>query len=149
MSLASLQAGIRLALATTVEHKTRSFLTVLGVIIGTSAVIGVGSIIAGLDGAITNLMRSFGPNSIIVTKTPAMGEATREERSRKPLTLANARAIADRCPSVQYVSPYLMAGRSGIHSARYKGNDIYQIQLAGTEEAYAAGGTTMKYGRFF
>jgi ABC-type antimicrobial peptide transport system permease subunit len=39
----------------------RSFLTVLGVIIGTGAVIGVGSIIAGLDGAITNLMRSFGP----------------------------------------------------------------------------------------
>ena len=36
-----------------VEHKMRSFLTVLGVIIGTGAVIGVGSIIAGLDGAIT------------------------------------------------------------------------------------------------
>jgi putative ABC transport system permease protein len=149
MTAAAVGSGIKLALTTVREHKLRSFLTVLGVIIGTSAVIGVGSIIAGLDGAITNLMRSFGPNSIIVTKTPAMGEATREERSRKPLTLANARAIADRCPSVQYVSPYLMAGRSGIHSARYKGNDIYQIQLAGTEEAYAAGGTTMKYGRFF
>ena len=122
----------------------------LGVIIGTSAVIGVGSIIAGLDGAITNLMRSFGPNSIIVTKTPAMGESTREERQRKPLTLANARAIADRCPSVEYVSPYLMAGgRLSTHSARYKGNDLYQIQMAGTEEGYAAGGTTMQYGRFF
>ena len=34
----------------------RSFLTVLGVIIGTGAVIGVGSIIAGLDGAITGLL---------------------------------------------------------------------------------------------
>jgi putative ABC transport system permease protein len=151
MTAAAVGSGIKLALSTVREHKLRSFLTVLGVIIGTSAVIGVGSIISGLDGAITNLMRSFGPNSIIVTKTPAMGESTREERRRKPLTLANARALAERCPSVQYVSPYLMAGRgiNDIHSARYKGNDIYQIQMAGTEEAYAAGGTTMKYGRFF
>ena len=60
------------------EHKLRSFLTVLGVIIGTGAVIGVGSIIAGLDGAVTNLMRSMGPSTIIVTKTPAMGNATRK-----------------------------------------------------------------------
>ena len=50
------------------EHKLRSFLTVLGVIIGTGAVIGVGSIIAGLDGAITDILRSFGTNTMIVIK---------------------------------------------------------------------------------
>ena len=148
MSLATLQAGVRLALATTVEHKTRSFLTILGVIIGTGAVIGVGSIIAGLDGAITNLIGSFGPNTVIVTKTPAMAESTPEERRRKPLSLDDARAIRDRCPAVQYVSPYLRPP-NGAHTAKYKGNDLDAIQLAGTEEAYAAGGTTMKYGRFF
>ena len=47
MRIASFGSGVKLALATTVEHKMRSFLTVLGVIIGTGAVIGVGSIIAG------------------------------------------------------------------------------------------------------
>ena len=120
----------------------------LGVIIGTGAVIGVGSIIAGLDGAITGLMRSFGPNTVIVTKTAAMGNATREERRRKPLTLENARAIAERCPSVEHVSPYLFPPQ-GLHNARYKGNDLYGMQLGGTEEGYAAGGTTMKCGRFF
>jgi hypothetical protein len=72
MTLTSVNAGIRLALATIREHKMRSFLTVLGVIIGTGAVIGVGSIIAGLDGAITNILRSFGPNTIIVLKGPVM-----------------------------------------------------------------------------
>jgi len=148
MTLLSLLAGIRLALTTVREHKMRSFLTVLGVIIGTGAVIGVGSIIAGLDGAITGLIRTFGPETIIVTKTTAMGNATREERARKPLTLANARAIEERCPSVAHVSPYLFPP-NGIHSARYGGNDVYQIQLGGTEESYAAGGTTMKFGRFF
>ncbi len=148
MTAAALTSGITLALDTVRSHKLRSFLTVLGVIIGTSAVIGVGSIISGLDGAITNLMRSFGPNSIIITKTPAMGESTREERARKPLTLENARAVAARCPSVEAVSPFLMV-HGGLHNARYKGNELYQIQMGGTEEGYAAGGTTMKYGRFF
>jgi putative ABC transport system permease protein len=137
-----------MALATVREHKMRSFLTVLGVIIGTGAVIGVGSIIAGLDGAITGLLRSFGPNTVIVTKTTAMGNATREERRRVPLTLENARAIAERCPSVEHVSPYLMPN-NGIRTARYKGNDYTGIQMGGTEEGYAYGGTTMKYGRFF
>jgi len=148
MNLLSLIAGVRLALTTVREHKMRSFLTVLGVIIGTGAVIGVGSIIAGLDGAITGLIRSFGPETIIVTKTTAMGNSTREERARKPLTLSNARAIEERCPSVAHVSPYLFPP-NGIHSARYGGNDVYQIQMGGTEESYAAGGTTMKVGRFF
>ncbi len=148
MKIASFGSGIKLALATTVEHKMRSFLTVLGVIIGTGAVIGVGSIIAGLDGAITGLLRSFGPNTVIVTKTTALGGATREERKRQPITLDDAKSVEERCPSVEHVSAYLFPP-NGIHSARYKGNDVYNIQLAGTEEAYAFGGTTMKYGRFF
>src|SRR3954452_16904361 len=108
MTAGSLNAGIRLALATTRAHKLRSFLTILGVIIGTGAVIGVGSIIAGLDGAITNLLRSFGPNTVIVTKTTAMGNASREERRRRPITLEQSRAVAERATSIDHVSPYLM-----------------------------------------
>jgi len=148
MTARSFTSSVVMALATVREHKMRSFLTVLGVIIGTGAVIGVGSIIAGLDGAITGLLRSFGPTTVIVTKTTAMGNATREERRRLPLTLENARAIAERCPSVEHVSPYLMPTQ-GIRTARYRGNDYTGIQMGGTEEGYAYGGTTMKFGRFF
>src|ERR1700730_17798738 len=148
MTARSITSSVVMALSTVREHILRSFLTVLGVIIGTGAVIGVGSIIAGLDGAITNQIRSFGPDTIIVTKTTAMGNATREERKRKPLTLENARAVSERCPAVAHVSPYLFPP-GGIHSARYKGNDLYAIQMGGTEEGYAYGGTTMRTGRFF
>src|ERR1700751_5709798 len=101
MTLSSLGSGVKLAVTTTREHKMRSFLTILGVIIGTGAVIGVGSIIAGLDGAITGLRRSLGPNAVIVTKPTAMGKAPRAKRRRKPLTYDNARAIEERCPSVE------------------------------------------------
>src|SRR5260370_26046261 len=110
MTIGALAAGVGLALDTVRAHKLRSFLTVLGVIIGTGAVIGVGSIIAGLDGAISGLLRSFGPTTVIVTKTAALGNSTREERRRKPLTLQNARAIEERCPAVEHVSPFLFPG---------------------------------------
>jgi putative ABC transport system permease protein len=138
-----------LALATVREHKMRSFLTVLGVIIGTGAVIGVGSIIAGLDGAITNILKSFGPNTIVVLRGSGFGGFTLEEQKRKMLTHDDAVAIEERCPSVEHVSPYLFSNWNQIHKARYKGNDNYQLDIGGTEEGYAAGGTVMIQGRFF
>ena len=149
MTIGSIGSGVALALTTVREHKMRSFLTVLGVIIGTGAVIGVGSIIAGLDGAITNILKSFGPNTIVVLRGSGFGGFTQEEQKRKMLTHDDALAIEERCPSVEHVSPYLFSNWDQIHKARYKGNDNYQLDIGGTEEGYAAGGTVMIQGRFF
>lgn len=149
MTIGSVGSGVALALTTVREHKLRSFLTVLGVIIGTGAVIGVGSIIAGLDGAITNILKSFGPNTIVVLRGSGFGGFTQEEQKRKMLTHDDAVAIEERCPSVEHVSPYLFSNWDQIHKARYKGNDNYQLDIGGTEEGYAAGGTVMLQGRFF
>jgi putative ABC transport system permease protein len=148
MTIGSIGSGVALALTTVREHKMRSFLTLLGVIIGTGAVIGVGSIIAGLDGAITNILKSFGPNTIIVLRGSGFGGFTLEEMKRKMLTHDDALAIEERCPSIEHVSPYLFSNWDQIHKARYKGNDNYQLDIGGTEEAYAAGGTVMVQGRF-
>jgi putative ABC transport system permease protein len=143
--------GARLAFDTIRAHKLRSFLTVLGVIIGTGTVIGVGSILAGFDGAITNMLRSFGGDTLIVVKYDSImsfGHRSHEERMRKPLTLENARALEERCPAVLHVSPYLFPSFNMIHKAKYKGNDLYQFEMGGTEEGYAFGGTEMLAGRF-
>ena len=91
MTRATLFSGIGMALDTIRGHKMRAVLTVLGVIIGTGAVIGVGSILAGLDGAITNILKSFGPNTLIVFKFKIgvrTGDLTPEEMRRKSLTYA-------------------------------------------------------------
>jgi putative ABC transport system permease protein len=150
MSRSEIFSAAAMALATIREHKLRSFLTVLGVIIGTGTMIGVGSIITGLDGSITNIFRSFGPNTLIAYKFKIgfRFNVSREEMMRKPLTVENARAIAARCSSVEYVSPYLFADFRIIHRAKYKGNDVYNLDLGGTEEGYAEGGTVMLHGRF-
>jgi putative ABC transport system permease protein len=155
MTWVELSAAIGLALATVREHKMRSFLTVLGVIIGTGTIIGVGSIIAGLDGAVTGVLRSFGTNTAMIFKAPiAFHRLTAEEARRKPITYDDGLAIARRCPSVQYVSPYLIPNTFGngpqINIARYKGDALYNASLAGTEESYAQSGQAeIQEGRFF
>jgi putative ABC transport system permease protein len=155
MTWVELSSAIGLALATVREHKMRSFLTVLGVIIGTGTIIGVGSIIAGLDGAVTGILRSFGTNTAIIFKFPiGFQSRTPEMLRRKAITYEDGLAIAARCPSVEYVSPYLIPNSFGtgpqINIARYKGNELYNADISGTEEAYAQSGQAeMEQGRFF
>src|SRR5271157_663840 len=89
---------INLALTTVREHKMRSFLTVLGVIIGSGTIIAVGSIIAGLDSSISGIFESLGSNSAIAFKVPPMsGHLTPEELNRKPLDYEDGVAIQERC----------------------------------------------------
>ncbi len=146
MTRVELFAAIGLALATVREHKMRSFLTVLGVIIGTGTIIGVGSIIAGLDGAVTNVIRSFGTNTAIIFKFPVgMQTRTPEMLRRKPITYEDAVAIAERCPVGAIREPVsdpeqLSATGPQINIARYKGNELYNANLVGTDEAYAQSG---------
>jgi putative ABC transport system permease protein len=141
-----------LALQTIRSHKLRAFLTVLGVIVGTGTIIGVGAILAGFDANIAGVLRSFGPNSIIVFKFPVgfrVTELTPEERTRKNLTYENAVHIRERCPAVQEVSPMLFVNSDSIN-VHYKGNEMYDVNLLGVEEAYATSGQAeMHHGRFF
>ena len=149
---AYLQSSVPMALQTLREHKLRSILTVLGIIIGTSTVIAVSAIIVGFDSTITGMVRQFGGNTAMVFKFQfgfRTNHLTKEERTRKPLTLEDARAVAERCPTVEHVSPYLLAPWNMMHRAKYKADDIYSIDIGGTEPGYAAGGTVMKMGRFF
>ncbi|MGB7759294.1 MAG: ABC transporter permease [Bryobacteraceae bacterium] len=151
MGKLALLNGLKLALDTIWGHKLRAFLTVLGVIIGTGTIIGVSAILTGFDASIANVLSSFGPNSIIVFKFavgPRVGNRTPEERTRKDLAYENAVHIKERCKAVQDVSPMIFPNDSV--NARYKGNDMYDVNLMGVEEAYARGGQAdMHLGRFF
>lgn len=152
MTRLALVNGLLLALQTIRSHKLRAFLTVLGVIIGTGTIIGVGAILTGFDASMTAILRSFGPNSIIVFKFPVgfrVSELSPEERTRRNLTIENAMHIRERCRSVQDVSTMLFPNR-GFINVHYKGNDMYDVNLMGVEEGYAKGGQVeIHRGRFF
>src|ERR1700680_3116416 len=143
--------GITLAFQTIRTHKLRAFLTVLGVIMGTGTIIGISAILTGFDATVTGVLRSFGPNSIIVFKFPVgfrVSNLSPEERTRKNLTYENVLHIKERCGASQDVSAMLFANR-GIINARYKGNDMYDVNLMGVDEAYANGGQVdIHRGRF-
>ena len=157
MKVFAIRSSVSMALDTVREHKMRSLLTVLGVIIGTGTVIAVGSIITGVNGVITEVTRSFGPDTIFAFQFNIgfRGDISSEEWKRKPLTWEQARGVAERCPAIQHVAPYLFSpnafGRGGwVDRVKYHNKELYNIEFAGTEEGYAQGGAErMLYGRFF
>ncbi|HEV2021272.1 MAG TPA: ABC transporter permease [Terriglobales bacterium] len=131
-----------MALDTLRNHKVRSFLTVLGVVIGVTAVIAVGSILVGLDRDIQESLEQFGSNTLFIFKfQPGIhfGRLSAEERSRKPLTLEDGLAIKELCPSVKNVSvivfPRVGQGPRPIPEARYQGRES-DVNYNGTLPSY-------------
>lgn len=146
-------SSILLALDTLRAYKLRAFLTVLGVIIGTGTIIGVGSILTGFDGAVSSVLQSFGTNTLLVFKFRigvVFGNRTPEERMRRPINYEQVRAVTERCGDCLRVSPILFGSWSTIPKARYEGNEYFQLELTGTDEGYAdSGQAELLMGRFF
>lgn len=153
MTKSTTWASIILALDTLRAYKLRAFLTVLGVIIGTGTIIGVGSILTGFDGAVSGVLQSFGTNTLLVFKFRigvVFGNRTPEERMRRPINYEQVRAVAERCSDCARVSPVLFGSWNNIPKARYEGNEYFQLDLTGTDEGYAESGQAeLLMGRFF
>lgn len=101
--------NFKMAFNTLLNNKLRSFLTIFGVIIGVVVVMLISSIISGINVGVTKEIESFGTNSIFLHKyDPGIqfGRRSREERMRKPLTMADAEAIAT-LPAIATAVPIL------------------------------------------
>src|SRR2546430_11536530 len=92
-----------MALGTLRANKLRSFLTVIGVIIGVVTVMLIASIISGIDTAFTKEVESFGTRSMYISKYNTgihVGRLSRDERMRQPLTYEDAIDLA-KLPALQ------------------------------------------------
>jgi len=88
-------------------HKLRSFLTILGIMIGVMTVIGMVSVIQGLNRSFMAELESVGSDIIGISKFEPgiqMGRMSDEERTRKDLTFEDAQAIERECPLVKAVA---------------------------------------------
>ncbi|MBM3310722.1 MAG: FtsX-like permease family protein [Candidatus Aminicenantes bacterium] len=96
----------RMAADSLKAHKLRSFLTLLGIMIGVMTVIGMVSIIQGLNASFLRELQAAGSDLILIQKEDPvrMGRRTEEERTRKDFTFEDARAIEDECPLVKAVA---------------------------------------------
>lgn len=116
---------ILLALDSVRRNKLRSFLTILGVVIGVATVIGMSSIISGLNGNVSAQIEELGSNLIFVSRFPPTmnGRLPPEIVNRKRLTLDDAQAIAQ-LPLVKAVAPILryfaISPNSNAFTVRYR-----------------------------
>jgi putative ABC transport system permease protein len=91
------------------QNKLRSFLTILGVVIGTITVIVIAAFVSGIEARVSKEIESFGTNSIYAFKfDPGFNiNPSMEERMRKPLKEEDADAIRAECQSCEFVSPFM------------------------------------------
>lgn len=148
----------RMALDTLRENKLRSFLTVLGVVIGITALITVASILVGFYSDLTVYLNDYGADTIWVFKVaPGVntGRMTAEERNRKPLSYEDAQAIRAECPDVQEVSVSVLKriydmNRQPDTTARYKDKEVSGLNYSGSDIYYPdVYNTRMYVGRYF
>ncbi len=144
--------NLAMAMQTLLAHKFRSFLTVLGIIIGVLTVIVISSILTGMRKNIITFVEEFGTDNIFafhLNMGPHFGRRPREEWLRKPLGPLDAALIKDGCPSVQDVAWEGIPWNTRIE-IKYKNNILRDFQFNGVPANYSSvANLKLEFGRFF
>jgi len=147
--------NLKMAMDTLWSNRLRSFLTVIGVVIGVWTVMAIASIISGIDYAVTSQIESFGTNSIFLYKFEPgirMGRPSREERMRKNLTYDDAMALSQ-LPAIQLAVPILNITNDYFGrkiAVKGGGKESSAVVLQGTTADYEQTGVwVIQAGRFF
>lgn len=147
-----------MALETLRLNKLRSFLTILGVVVGTMTVIVIAALVSGIEERVSGEIESFGTSSIYIFKfDPGFNfDPSAEERMRKPISGDDALAIEQECPSVINVAAFMspvdflqgpMADRVKI---RYRDTEMVNATVQGAFPSYFRMGVVeVTEGRFF
>ena len=144
-----------MALDTLRSNKLRSALTILGVVIGITAIVGMTSLIRGFDQSLRDSVKALGPNTIILPKLSSVsisGGAEFSDLLRRPnLTVDDAKAIEKLAPTIQVVDILLGTGLSQTTERMYyRGERTKQLTVVGATEQFAeARFAKVTLGRFF
>jgi len=150
--------NLLMALDTLRVNKLRSFLTILGVVIGTTTVIVIAAFVSGIDARVAKEIESFGTNSIYAFKfDPGFNfNPSMEERTRKPLKEEDADLIRSECANCEYVSPFMspvdfvQGPFSERVNVRNKEIEMTNATVQGAASDYfQMGVSTLAEGRFF
>lgn len=119
--------NVVMALSTLRENKFRSFLTLLGIVIGVMTVVVIASILTGLRQNIVTLVEEYGTNTIWafhLSTGPEFGPRDRKELTRKPLNEQDAKAIQQLAPAINEVG--LVSYLWWVDRSMSNGGDTYK-----------------------
>ncbi len=138
-----------MAFGTIRANKMRSALTVLGVVIGITAIVGMSSIIRGFDESFRDLIRTLGPNTIIVARVSgfASSDIDRKVLMKRPnLTVEDARVLKEEIPSLRSVGAIV----SGQQRMFYRNEKTQSMNILGASEDFIdVGWCKIEQGRYF
>ena len=148
----SLRENVAFALRAVRDHKLRSLLTILGIIVGVATVISMVSVIEGFNQIVVGGFSSFGSTLVQFQKIEPRfgdpGQAPEEQRLRRNLTVEDAVEIKRSCPSILAVSPERYNFFGG--TVRYRDQAANAPLIGGTSPDYpAANNYFIEEGRFF
>jgi len=106
MAKLQIKESFTMAVVSLRSNKLRTFLTLLGIIIGVLTIIAVVSVIQGLNNYVYTKMSFYGANDFSVQKFTMIGTSLkdfREQMKRKDLTLVERDLIRANCPTCELV----------------------------------------------
>jgi len=143
-----------MAFETLRANKMRSALTIVGVVIGITAIVGMTSLVRGFDRSFREMLEGLGPDTIFVAKFSGISFMSGNDfidLIRRPnLTPDDARAL-ERLESVRFIDTMLGSGLSNSRERiSYRGEETKRIQILGATEYFAqVGFIPLEAGRFF
>jgi putative ABC transport system permease protein len=145
--------NVRFGVSAMREHKLRSGLTILGIVVGVATVIAMVAIVTGFNNNVIGNFQAFGASRIEFTKYKDRfgppGPQTEEERRRRNLTMDDVLAMRAACPEAAAVSALVGYFDEEIHvkNGNLEANSPYVL---GVDEYYpTATAYSIVLGRFF
>jgi putative ABC transport system permease protein len=131
--MARIQVGesMSMAISSLWANKLRTFLTLLGIIIGVLTIIAVISIIQGLNNYVYTKMAFFGANDFSVSKFSFFGGSLsdfKEQLKRKDLRLADMQLLRRRCKNCELIG----ASASTNRTVKFGSNSLKRVSIKGT-----------------
>jgi putative ABC transport system permease protein len=156
--LSLLRETVEMALDTLRSNKMRSALTVLGVVIGVTSIVGMTSLIRGFDSSLRESINSLGPNTIFVQKAGigsfSSGASFMTLMRRPNITLEDMKAIERMSTTIGMTDIWVGGGGPGsqanIQRVFYRGERTRPMGIIGTTERYVEiNFAKMQFGRTF
>jgi putative ABC transport system permease protein len=144
--------AVRIALISIWSHKLRTFLTLLGIIIGVASVMVVG---AGIEGLQTYVMdsvsKTLGSNSFVISKFARFGHVSREEwelmaRRNKDIRLSDIDFLRRYCRDCEVLTGEITSRRT----LYFGSQEMFAVQIvAATADRISLGTQRVVEGRYF